>query len=243
MRFLVVLSFFLLLAFFSGSSLKPNFSLDPNCSRKEFYSNPSEFNRVLNYIKEREENSAKSPAYKYAPFPLIPTSILNCLSVEYINSREGLGAEGYFVFDPIKANSNYLPIYVDNSYKNTDELLSSLLVVHELTHALQFVNKSELSCIEKEVEAFYMQYIFFLHKSKDQDLDKYNDFIKSSNYRKHPQIQIMNSILYWNTAEAERLCPYGSTQNTNKCLDEVTKRQIREMVSGSDFYKRQCGSS
>jgi hypothetical protein len=83
------------------------------------------------------------------------------VNIQYANSDAEInGAEGVFYFEPGQSMHN-LSIKVSPRYKIKDDLITSVLLSHELTHAAQYViqqtSGSYIGCFESEAQAFEMQ--------------------------------------------------------------------------------------
>lgn len=140
------------------------------CSRTLPYSNPEEFNRAISLIIQRIGSSNADRLR----FSNQIQSIKNCLDIKYANSEDELsGAEGEFLFSP-SSTSNDLQILVSPKYQATDDLLTAILLSHEVSHAMFFSTgaANSFSCYENEAHAYYNEFAFyaFLNPEEQQSL-------------------------------------------------------------------------
>ncbi len=201
------------------------------CTRTERYNNPPEFDRALSLINQRsteyiQKNNITSDL----------TMITPCVVVKYSDVKNRIGAEGYFIFGGEEANANYLPVYVDNSYKETDDLITALLIKHEITHAYQFIRalngEEDSSCMDKEVEAFLSQSLF-ISQLNDEELKSL--FYRIDNEAKlHPQLQLVNDF-----TEVSDYSTRKCGDNKDCFLEEYIKK-ITDMVYSNPYYQKQC---
>lgn len=122
------------------------------CVRESGYEMPEEFKRALSLIEQRYRNRGDIEEAGRLD------DISNCLRIEYSESgKEINGAEGVFVFSPSHNLDEYL-IKVSPKYSIKDDLLTAVLLRHELTHVFQYANKeavnSEEGCYKAEASAF-----------------------------------------------------------------------------------------
>lgn len=237
------------------------------CSRNTPYKTNPEFDRGLSLLYQRiEENKNNSTV----PEDLKPTinivlQIRNCLNVHYGETGEiavNNEAEGFFVFDPESSPEN-LQIFVNKKYSGYDDALTALLLVHEVTHAAQFVNfkfnNIDTSCVDKEVEATRMEFRL-LRSFKYTE----NTSIQARiNYEKErgrklgesfanrtmeiyglvgvdQLLSLQTKIL--NKCEAENVGKSGSdVVNIFECAGKIETGFVRDYIVENPFYKGQCG--
>lgn len=147
---------------------------DVFCDRAEEYFYPEEFKRALSLILQRQsqsslvESAEVSKDYK---------KIKNCLDIQYASSDKELeGAEGLFAFNE-KSTSEQLQIFISPKYKIKDDLLTSILLSHELHHAYLHATGQDqyYTCFENEAEAFAFEVGFFefdLNKEEQDSIIK-----------------------------------------------------------------------
>lgn len=129
-----------------------------NCVRSAPYTIPSEFDRALSLIIQREEGGSEDSRL----FASSLYDIRNCLNIQYAQTEQDMqGVEGYFTFDTNSTNDN-LRIYISPKYQTKDDLLTSILLLHEISHAMFFVGKLPYSCYENEAHAYTNQWAFML---------------------------------------------------------------------------------
>lgn len=196
---------------------------NPTCIREKPYIKPPEFDRALSLIQQRytEKFGAKS------------ISLLNCLDIQY-SSLEN--EEGLFTFNKNNSNMENLKIYVDNSYKIKDDILTAFLLSHEVQHASEYIaelNTGEgKDCFEDEIQAFIAQR-YFLGSLNQSEQESILARINAANYANNPLIMIQTFLDYANNAM--RLC--GSNQT---CIVDNIDKQISSMVRNSPYYQKQC---
>jgi len=180
-------------------------------------------------------------------FYFFPSQLVNCIKVVEGNVRDTTEAEGYFIFNDTEIKDNYFPITVDKDYSEADDIVNSLLLVHEITHVRQYLdslnNKQQLSCLDSEVEAFDAGYNFYRWQ--------FGETGKSINLRiqydleLNPQLQIIKTIsdyfLSSKFVSLTELCKGESPSDT--CSDRITanrRQKIKAVVSQDGYYMKQC---
>lgn len=136
------------------------------CTREVPYQNPDEFNRAYSLIIQRTEKFNTSFA-----------DIKNCVQISYAESDEEMtGAEGQFSFVPGQS-AEKLEILVSPRYKAKDDLITAVLLMHELTHAEDYVGGllagKEVDCFKTEANAFQNQnwLIYLLNPEERASID------------------------------------------------------------------------
>lgn len=200
---------------------------DPLCIRNQMYDMPPEFLRALSLVKQRLEQTLKDS---------IDLSYFNCVDVEYGDVGN---AEGAFNFDKNNSNIEKLSIAVDKSYSESDDLLTAFLLVHETTHAYDYLNNVENgvneTCINEEKRAFYNQ-ILFGAIINQQERESVNARLRSGRGINN-QLEILSNLSLLET-EAQRFCGtngVGGDCTTSKALD-----LIENMLRASPYYQKQC---
>ncbi|MEK7597580.1 MAG: hypothetical protein AAB441_02945 [Patescibacteria group bacterium] len=129
------------------------------CDRNEPYPISSEFDRAISLIIQRllEQNhpitTSRADSFK---------SIKNCLNIQYASTDDEMkGTEGLFYFSPSSSKED-LRILVSPRYQIKDDLLTAILLSHELIHAYFYTIDGNLflSCFEDEAQAFRLQLLF-----------------------------------------------------------------------------------
>lgn len=197
------------------------------CTRTTPYDNPQELTRALSLVNERWNAPTNAPKAK--------GSYKNCVHLIYKEHNQMNNAEGFFLFDK-DSSPNDIRIYVDNTYKNYDDILTASLLKHELTHAtillLALEGTPPPTCVEEEVSAFYSQIVFFSNLNEEE--------WKSITYRigQNPHLnsayELTNYLLLLATAA------YNKCGNDNDCDKTYKKNNLRDWVSSNPYYQKQC---
>lgn len=196
------------------------------CSRTTSYNIPAEFKRALSLINQRlSERGQKENIITY---------YYNCLNIQYAQMADE-NTEGYFVFDEESSPDN-LKIFVSNKYQAYDDVLTAILLNHELTHAGQLINYlfsgKEQKCIDKEIEAFSTQNVFMSILNPEE----INSLIYRWYYNEdaNPALQAVGKLNLI-TATAGRDC-----NKQEPCWHDRVSLEIRKMVETNPFYQKQC---
>ena len=232
------------------SGLEKNKLIDTNikvCTRTENYSNPPEFERALSLIKQRYTTLNLDTTSNYDGKEIkmaeLWKNILPCLIFKYTNARQDKNAEGYFKFGGNNTNPNYLPIYVDQTYSESDDLLLAFLLVHEITHAQQYLyelNKtpdgfSGIPCFTKETAAFGSQWYFYNLLNNEEKRSLGSRIVTLSD---QPQLLILKRMIeyYWDDLKScNKSDPYCVN---NKVVDSLDRE-----VKQNEFYQKECNSN
>jgi hypothetical protein len=189
------------------------------CSRTQEYPYPEEFKRAVSLVKQRLDEGKTTIGKDYAQSF---QRIRNCLDIQYAASdKEMNDTEGYFSFSK-SSTANRLEILVSPRYKIKDDLLTAILLSHEMTHAAIFAagETNTISCYVNEAAAFMREMVFISTLNSDE--------IASITYRSnngYPEARgIINFIVEMSHTKA-------------KYLNEKTL----EFVRTSDYYQWQCG--
>lgn len=217
------------------------------CPRKEPYEVEPEFERALGIIEQRAVGDVTEKD-RDRGYPWI-----NCMHMQYadLDSKYGESVEGVFHFDE-NSSLDKLEIYVDNSYKEKDDLLLAVLLAHEISHAWDYIEFRKTGvkkdCVEGEVDAFYWQNYLISYFNQEEQmsvLSRINAY-KKGFYRgnKRAEQAISNlSVLMDILAQAQSFCSdrYSiGSDNWHDCAREKEKQYIEEMVRNSPFYQEQC---
>lgn len=219
------------------------------CDRTTRLENEPSIDRALSLISERMEySSGKDP---------FPPQLINCIKVEVKNIKNETGAEGYFDGSNEDIKSNYFPIVIDD-WGNffADDLSTALLLVHEITHVQQYIDRynfgvdpvyadsplkilskmTKSKCLDNEVFAYKNQ-LFFTLKLKEEEQ-------KSLNYRvmadEHPipQIELLGSL-----QSAFQDFSYADSCKEKfdvDCVDRSINIKIYDALRDSGVYDEQC---
>ncbi|MFA5961520.1 MAG: hypothetical protein WC848_02485 [Parcubacteria group bacterium] len=128
------------------------------CLRDSGYDIPEEFKRSISLIVQRLEQSGSASAKNNAEDI---KKISNCLNIQYADSVQEMNeAEGYFIFLPSQSLGDYT-IKISPKYSTKDDLLTAILLSHEIQHAVDFVygnySGAGRDCFDLEARAFTMQ--------------------------------------------------------------------------------------
>lgn len=201
----------------------PTNNSEVKCTRKEPYKLAPEFERARSLRNQRLQEAGVTLDY----------SLYNCINIEYADLSKD-GAEGMFSFDQNSSIDN-LKILVDNSYKIKDDILTAILLQHEITHVGQFVNKlegkGELSCIDSEVQAFSNELVFItiLNPEEKMSLVQRIIYYQKGGYNNSASLGIFSQI--------NQLIAINSKSKD----PEILKSLINKWVRQNPAYQRQCG--
>ncbi len=185
------------------------------CDRDQAYSIPEEFNRALSLLIQR---IGQSPVYQDDAYYL--GLIRNCLDIQYTHSDEDLkGAEGVFAFNR-DSTRNRLNILVSPRYQVKDDLLTAILLSHEVNHALigALGGSNVVSCYNDEAIAFANQQKFF---------DTLNQEEKRSITNRYGSSQEVSDLI-------------DTLNAINKYQDEHQTDRALKYVKNNPYYKKEC---
>lgn len=186
------------------------------CLRGEPYSMTPEFERAISFIIQRLSQSPKA-TYLDENFQ----SIKNCLSITYSPEVEKYDAEGLFYFDENSTNDK-LNILVSNKYKASDDIVTALLLIHEITHAYIFASGIEIDCYQNEAEAFTNE-LYLLTGFNQAEREILNARIQF-----YPSPQIDNF--------------YNMIKNVNR-MKGAPYEDILQLVKSDPYYQKQCSGN
>jgi len=197
------------------------------CIRETPYEKPAEFDRALSLVKQRLTD-------RMGEKTVGDFSFFNCLDIQYSSLND---AEGLFTFDEKNSNLGKLTIYVDNSYKIKDDILTAFLITHEVFHASQYLNRlnsgSVLDCYAEEIQAFWWQSQFLASLNKSE-IDSVTTRIVSTDYSSNNPLVLMKTFADF-SGRAIQAC--GSNEN---CKAQKFTDQITAMVKSNPYYQKQC---
>lgn len=209
------------------------------CDRTDPYTLAPEFERARSFRIQRYIDSGLT----------MNNDFYNCINIVYsdLSSR---GASGLFIFDDSSDIQN-LTIYVDISYKYSDDLLTAILLSHEFEHVSQYLHflktGEELDCMQKEVDAFSNQ-LFFIWSLNEEEKQSLFSRINTYNRGLYGNSRMVSEIGQLDTlldigAQSYNFCKKQYVLNTKEfdiCRINTIKELITSMVYNSDFYQRQC---
>jgi len=205
----------------------------PRCIRKEPYNIAPEFERALNLMKQRFNDWYK----QYNTENLADWSYLNCLDIQYSNTDK---TEGIFTLDEEGSNIDRLLIKVDYSYRNNDDLLTAFVLVHETTHANNYLNSimsgDKISCVEDEVSSFYNQ-LLLGGLFNQEERESLNRRLQKGYNNLNNQLKISWDLLDLKD-KARKIC---RTEDFNNCVMKEVIPLIEDMVRNNPYYQKQCG--
>jgi hypothetical protein len=139
------------------------------CIRKTGYEMPEEFKRALSLIIQRYSQSNSVAMQSNGAYI---SKIQNCLNVQYAKSSDDISdAEGVFVFTPSQSMEKF-DIFVSPKYVAKDDLLTSILLSHEIRHVRDFIESQStgipIYCFETEARAFSAQNFFALTLNNEE---------------------------------------------------------------------------
>lgn len=190
------------------------------CERIEKYTIPQEFDRALSLIVQRLKQSNDAVSNKNAERF---NAIRNCLDIQYAPSDEDIsGAEGVFSFSENSTNDR-LQIFVSPRYEVKDDLLTAILLSHEIAHAFIFATGSSntISCYENEALAFQTE-MRFLGTLNDEE-------VASITYR------------YNNRSSDEVKGVINLITDMGRTSGSTPHDKALNWVKNNPFYQKQCG--
>jgi len=214
---------------------------DYSCKRSSPMVLPQEVNRSLDLISQRMgiDVNASGTVLQSA------FNFRNCLNIQYSETDSG-EEEGYFIFDEASDLQN-LQVFISPSYKNYDDLTLATLLVHELVHVGQLVNKVtmeiETECFASEAQAFVSQSIFTNQLNEEERRSIYTRL--ADDVDKNP---IFNTTLLADqrVSESYNACLQLQKSNnlTDQQLNECTwtgaQNKIEADVRENPYYQQQC---
>lgn len=213
---------------------------NPKCTRTERWENKPQYDRALSLIKQRIEESIeldKGTDAKTA-FDSFPLELVNCIYVKEEDIDDRSGIEGYFIIDSGEIKNNYFPITVDKDYKESDDIVTTLLLAHEIAHVQQYLlgvpNSTRNECLRAEAEAFVTQWMMFGTLSIEE-MGSVNARIER-NDSLHSQLKMIASIRELLQQYALPACGFMSRD----CTREVLKVQMFHVLFDDEFYRKQC---
>lgn len=214
-----------------------------SCTRDSRLENKPSYDRALSLIAEKYDMWEKS-GDGFGSFYFFPPKLVNCIKVNEGEVRNTSGAEGFFKFNDDQIKNDYFPITIDTDYSYNDDILNALLLVHEITHVQQYMDalngKDNLSCIDKEAEAFFAQ--FRLYSIQFPEVRKSMDLRIENDKNLHPQLAMIQNIKSSMSLEGVRAkCLNNPSNKDENCIDNYRKNEIKQMLLKDDFYLKQCG--
>ena len=163
------------------------------CSRTEPYIIPEEFNRARSLVIQRFQQSNASDLKTMA---LKLQSINNCLNIQYAVSDSQMGgAEGFFALSSTSTPDN-LQIFVSPKYQANDDLLTALLLSHEMVHAIIKAagTNNTMSCFENEAYAFAYELSFLQALNAEEKNSLTQRYYSNSSINVYNDMNTLGSI-------------------------------------------------
>lgn len=217
----------------------PELLISDGCTRTSRLENAPQYDRALSLIHQRiTENHEQWPEegkYSDARFTHFPPNLVNCIKI--VEEDLGRDEEGYFIFHSEEIQPNYFPIAINSNYKFSDDVLTALLITHEMTHVQQFIeslnNNDNQSCREKEVSAFISQLDFYVQLNNEEN---YAFYLRMNDERdnQHSQVEMIKAMT---TINRESNCNIVDFE----CKDKNLRNKLFELVTSNPHYREQCG--
>ena len=182
------------------------------CTRNEPYPMSPEFERAVSLLIQR---LSQSNTAGYLDENIL--KIKNCLNITYSPEVEKYDAEGLFYFDENSTNDK-LNILVSNRYRISDDIVTALLLSHEITHAYIFASGLDLDCYQNEAEAFTNElYLLTGFNQAERDIlaakfDFYPSPQTDSFYNMIKKVNRMKGTPYENILQIVKSDPYYQKQ-------------------------------
>jgi len=195
---------------------------DPTtCVRDTGYSMPEEFKRAISLMIQRYDQSNNVVAQSNGDSV---RNIQNCLNIQYAKPDDNISdAEGMFIFTPSQSMEKF-DILVSPKYSAKDDLLTAILLAHEIQHVFDFIESQthlkKVGCFETEARAFSAQNFFAGTLNKEE--------INSINLR----------VFAGASAEAQQAVYVFSAIPKQKGNDYHEK--ALNFVKASPAYQKQC---
>lgn len=210
------------------------------CQRSSQYPIKSEFNRALDLISQRLDIENNYNSYQGNAF-----NFRNCIDIQYSSENTYYGTEGLFLAEDPTLQK--LTITVNPAYENFDDLSIATLLMHELTHAGQYIyeisNDKKNDCFKREAEAFTSQAIL-LSSLNPEEMRSINSRLQE-NIDANPSFGILVSVQEM-VNEAARACEVLRAANNlsqaqyNECVWTGTQNKLEVEVKNDPFYQQQC---
>lgn len=238
------------------------------CDRKTPYEIKPEFSRAISLIIQRLQDSSKQYDEFNIDEGLYPLGLIinnkNCLDIQYAPSvSEMSGADGFFLFSNKFSGKNRLKILVNPEYKIQDDLMTALLLSHEITHAEDFIEEdvynTELeicnkklgnkfcketvedsfkdslvdSCFEMEQRAFYTQFYFYMKLKDSEHSTIMSKYI--ADYQAKYNLPVV-SLMDTYTNLIMSTCSPSIASDPWGCINDYFGKSVIE----TPFYQEQC---
>lgn len=259
--FTIFIVFLLTIGYLVGRRTQKNSSTNQSvkinqtqkCTRDTPYDKPLEFERALSLINQRTHEAESSGFLKYSGEPILLRDWINCIDIQYANLDDiaGEGAEGAFIFDNTSSLDN-LTIYVDDSYIKYDDILTSILIYHELSHVKSHIYQTQsgnrIPCFENEVNAFSGQLLYITGLLNDEERNslysRLDNVLKGSNLGNSRAFKTLSSLYEILNLNAKVIRDCGNNfeniELINKCINQLADSRLNSFVRENPGYQEQC---
>ena len=210
---------------------------DRSCKRSDPYPMPQEVERALSLIAQRMGvNDALSTylalAYKNR----------NCISIQYSETPYGL--EGMFIQTE---DLQKMEVYMRGDYQGFDDLSIATILVHELSHVGQHLDKelndAQIDCFDDEAEAFLNQAVFLSQLNAEEQRSIFTRLEDNQDLNPAFGVVLLTSAF---TNESYDACVTLQNANNlsqeqfNDCVWTGVRNKLKEVVMESEYYQLQC---
>lgn len=202
------------------------------CNRDTPHTMPEEFNRAISLIVQRLKND-KNSNFKDMNniYARSIEKTKNCLDIQYdSNNILNKDSSGMFHFSMNSTNED-LKILVSPMYRSSDDLLTAVLLIHEITHANNYATglENSISCYEDEALAFTNEFGFFVALTNEE---------RSSILGRYGKSQEADQFInFWYYLAKQ------STDLNGKVSGDSLFNSSLKYVKSSKFYQNQCKSN
>ena len=138
---------------------------NPVCTRIERWENKPQYDRALSLIQQRIQESIEldKGTDGDTAFTNFPPDLVNCIFIKEEDIDDKSGIEGYFALDNNEIKNNYFPITVDKDYKEADDIVTALLIAHEMAHIKRYDYLVNILLSVAEISLFFNPFTQFLY--------------------------------------------------------------------------------
>lgn len=210
-----------------------------SCTRTTRLDNKPQYDRALSLIQQRvDENNKWWDKYgenKDGRFKHFSPELINCIKISEEAIKNSTGLEGYFIFNSKDIKTDYYPIIVSTDYSFTDDIVTALLLSHEITHVQQYIDtingKNAEACIDSEIDAFIAQLDFYVILNVEENSSAYHRIQNDKSL--HSQLQIIKMMT---TINRDSDCEMMDVN----CKDVNLRNKLRNFLKEDSYYKQQC---
>lgn len=231
------------------------------CKASVFNSSPPEFQRATSLVLQRFWDGPNTKN-------LLPAVRVNeaCLDIQFASSESQMaGADGVFLFSKENSGPKSLKILVSPNYKQQDDLMTAMLLSHELTHVEQFILQDVANNVIQECRSEASNSFCDSLASGDK-LGFYTEVSSNSCVRMESQAFLYEIIFYTalkpveqseivtrannsrlefnvpalsfisSLNELTRLCPLNTIPDVNNFINCLSDFYVRSQP----FYQKEC---